>query len=77
MVHVLNEAHGAMADFLPHALPADQHGAALLEVIAFQDVQGFAGLDGLGQACTMNSSPVRPSLAHSMSMGVGHPRAAL
>ena len=48
VVHVLNEVHGAMADFLPHALPADQHGAALLEVIAFQDVQGFAGLDGLG-----------------------------
>ena len=30
-----------------------------------------------GRACTMNSSPVRPSLAHSMSIGVGRPRLAL
>ena len=26
-----------------------------------------------GRACTMNSSPVWPSLAHSMSIGVGRP----
>ena len=71
----LDHAHGPVADLLADAPPADEHVAPSRAGDKFRAYRRrFCDCTVSGRACTMNNSPVCPSLAHSMSIGVGRPR---
>ncbi len=71
ILDALDDAHRARGDLLADAAARDEDGtAAALEVVGLDAPSpGLRDWTVSGRACTMKSSPVRPSLAHSMSIG--------